>query len=462
MTFRARKLSQLLGGAASTGGQAIQSFTATGTKREGETVWLSITDDGSAGAYKFDVQANGVSLTGVSINDNGTITTTNFPFTTTHPTISFVVPAAVVGVPYTINGYAAVNAGALGAATAVQADEYFSFVSTFFTPAAIAAPTITRTSVSGNTTLVYRIDAPAVYDSYNIRQRRFNSGGVLQEENWVPVTENGLGTLSIDATSAADPQPYPAPLSALAAGDYVMVSLASADFNKDGGVTVNGVISGETQVVVTDGVTAMTWSTTDNGIPSGGIALTYSNGNLTVTDGTSGQSAVRANRAVAFTRAYWEVEGSPVPNSIGVADSTLTLNNNVGYGTSTDSLTPTTHAALYYQNNGGQLAYNNGPRGDVGVRDATNVGCIALDTRVGGAPIIYFGRVNKGTGVITWLGGGNPAAGTGGISCPGLSDFYPFVQFNNGNVATLVPGTTPGGTAGFYGSANIPAGYVAP
>jgi hypothetical protein len=87
---------------------AITRVTASGIKRQGEVVWLEIEDDGTANAWKFDVQVGGTSLTSLTINDATATSRTLLTGSERNPVCR---STALVGVDYVITGYASSNGG---------------------------------------------------------------------------------------------------------------------------------------------------------------------------------------------------------------------------------------------------------------------------------------------------------------------------------------------------------------
>lgn len=205
-----------------------------------------------------------------------------------------------------------------------------------------------------------------------------------------------------------------------------------------------------TPISPTDASIAMVWSTTDK--TSG---ATLSNGNLTVTDpGGSNTCHIRGSRVVGYDKTYWEVTVGAQYCHVGVADGGVSLPAETNYwGETAFGHIATSHACTW-SGNDNNLYYN-------GV--ATNIGAYTGADKIA----VAWDRVNekiwfrKNTG--SWLPSGDPAAGTGGFSCPGLDnlDARPYLGAGGGgfnNTANF--GTTPGGTAGFTNTP--PTGFVAP
>jgi hypothetical protein len=194
----------------------------------------------------------------------------------------------------------------------------------------------------------------------------------------------------------------------------------------------------------TDAAIAMTWSATDlSNVTLDGTHLVAS---WTASGGVRGSRGIGTGKKV-----YWEVTGATAYN-LAVADSSAAFG--ATWGSASDGNTPTTDAGSYFNADGGIIAYSSTIRTAATLWTSSDVLQVALDTTVS-PPVVYFGKNN------TWQGGGNPAAGTGGLPMASISSpIFPAMQGNGGKAATLNPGTTPGGTAGF--TYTPPTGFVAP
>jgi hypothetical protein len=192
----------------------------------------------------------------------------------------------------------------------------------------------------------------------------------------------------------------------------------------------------------TDATIPMVWSTTDK---SGGMTL--SGGNLVITQSGASMDAIRANRSVSFDKTYFEVTAGIQYTEIGIADTTPALPAPSYWGSTAFGQVATDHAAGWHGNDN-QLYYND-TFTNIGAFTAADVISVAYD-RV--AEKIWF-RKNGGS----WLPSGDPAAGTGGHSVPGIdvANARPFVLAGGGSTIT----TNFGDTA----FANTPpTGFVAP
>jgi hypothetical protein len=241
---------------------AITRVTASGViKRQGMEVSLAVEDDGTATSYRYDVQANGAHLTGVTIRDGMSTVTADFPYTTTSNTIQFDAPAALNLQPYTMTGDAS-SGGSWTGATAAQ--ENFSHQSDFFTPNTRSAPTVTRQTASGVTPATFQISGPE-YEGDNLRVMRFNSSDALQRTTILPITDVATGSpFTITMDSITDQ------IGTIAATDYFKFGWETADYATGPQGPSSGIASSLTTVGVSDPAGHRYWKFT---LRSGSFAI---------------------------------------------------------------------------------------------------------------------------------------------------------------------------------------------
>lgn len=288
-----------------------------------------------------------------------------------------------------------------------------------------AITAFTRTSASGVTPMTFSITFGANgYTGYDLRVRVYSDSALttLLQDVVHTLTSPDIAGGALDLASDG--------LTAIGATDWMQVAVQTTS---PSGNYYSYTFA--TALTPTDASVPMTWSTTDK---SGTMAL--SGGNLVASSAAS-LSSIRSSRGIASgNKVYVEMVGGF--GAAAVADASANLG---AWWDSANGGAATTHASGFNINdqcityNGSDITSPHFPF------SPTDVIGIALDTVASPPTVSYYAQnVFQGSRTLT------------SISLP----IHFACQLPNGKAATLYPGTTPGGTAGF--TYTPPTGFVAP
>lgn len=153
-------------------------------------------------------------------------------------------------------------------------------------------------------------------------------------------------------------------------------------------------------------------------------AISLANNNLQMISAAAGDAGIRGTPGKNAGKLYFEVQvQTALTTYIGVGLATADLTHYTGFD-----------ANAYGFFNGGAVYNNAGAAGGYGTYGAGDIIGVAVDF---GAGKIFFAKNN------TWLNGGNPATGAGGVAIA-AGTYYPMVSGRSSTVMQLVTGNIPG------------------
>jgi hypothetical protein len=276
------------------------------------------------------------------------------------------------------------------------------------TPPAISS--VTRTSASGDNTSAFGMQVSIafgsnVYAGYMLRCQVWSTG-IFDDDHLVQDIYYELTNDDVVSGANLPANLLAAGLTKIGATQYLGLTVYTTSPNGVGySYTYSPPIS------PTDAVLALTWNPGDK---ASTVVLT--SGNLDAANHSGSYAMVRATASKTSGKWYYEVKIVSLGNlgQTGWANASADLNN--ALGTDNNSVCNFFVGNVFY--GGGSVG-----GGSIGSGAINDIMQMAVDI---GAGKVWFGRNNS------W--DGNPAAGTGGYSVPGIVTFFPAFDAKDGEV----------------------------